>query len=354
MSGLSETQFFLIMVLYIFGPILLIFGMFKIVRVIEKKSLWLGKLIYLAWLSGICGLLSGLLHITHYSSTSTSSCMDICFNFESATETRGWPLDWFGFRGLGNISAPMNMLIDISIVALFALIVLILLSRLVPWLSFRENKILASLVVFVSALFPLLGQFIWSVIIPGYQRELIGPPPITMLTILLTIFCVGLLFSPAIILAAIMQLPPIYRHVQRNLPMRYVAILGNGLLCLVITYLMLAWPATALSYDADSYYTIQKLHAIPVAGVTQTDVRQFKWAIVNEMWLRQIIPGNQTCISGNAFVCRLADVVSEDNSPENSASLRFFIGGVALVLTLFNLLLSWDPPQIRVTRLISV
>jgi hypothetical protein len=89
---------------------------------------------------------------------------------------------------------------------------------------------------------------------------------------------------------------------------------GNGLLCLVITYLMLAWPATALSYDADSYDTIQKLQAIPVAGITQTDIRQFKWAIVNEMWLRQIIPGDQTCISGNALICQLADVVSEDNS----------------------------------------
>jgi hypothetical protein len=354
MSGLSETQFFVLMVLYIFGPILLIFGMFKIAHVIGKTSQWLGKLIYLAWLSGIFGLLPGLLHTTHYPPPSNMGCMDICFNFESATETRGWPLDWFGFTGLGNISAPMNMLIDISVVALFAFMFLVLLSRLVSWLSFRENKIFTYLVVFVLGLFPLLGQFIWSVMIPGYQRELIGPPPITMLTILLTVFFVCLLFSPAIILAAMMQLPPIYRLAQRDLSMHYVAILGNGLLCLVITYLMLAWPATALSYDTDSYYTIQKLRALPVPGITQTDVRQFKWAIVNEMWLRQIIPGDQACIGGNALVCQLADVVSDDNSPENSASLRFFIAGVALVLTLFNLLLSWDPPQIRDKRLISV
>jgi len=121
--------------------------------------------------------------------------------------------------------------------------------------------------------------------------------------------------------------------------MRILIVLGNGLLCLGITYLLLTWAVTVLSYDIGSYYFYQKLDS--VSGITQANAGQFKWVVINEMWFRLIIPGaqSQMCFSGNAIVCQLADGVSKSSG--SLGSIRFIFLGVALVPMLFNLLMSW-------------
>jgi hypothetical protein len=163
--------------------------------------------------------------------------------------------------------------------------------------------------------------------------------PALILALLQLFLFVCLFFLPTIILGVIMRLPPIYRLVRRNRFVRIMVILGNGLLCLGITYLMLTWAATVLSYDIGAAYTKPD----PATGITQADMKQFKSAVFNEMWLRQIIPGvqSQTCFSGNAIVCQLADMVSNIGFGSLKNNSWFIVLGVACLPTVFNLLLGW-------------
>ena len=162
----------------------------------------------------------------------------------------------------------------------------------------------------------------------------------SLLILLQLVLFVCLFFLPTIILGVVMRLPPIYRLVRPNRFVRVMVVLGNGLLCLGIAYLMFTWAATALSYDVGAFYAKPDL----ASDITQTNMVQFKSAVFNEMWLRQIIPGNQsqTCFSGKAIVCQIADIVRNigSGSPDNSSS-SWFILGVAFLPTLFNFLLGW-------------
>jgi hypothetical protein len=153
--------------------------------------------------------------------------------------------------------------------------------------------------------------------------------PALILALLQLFLFVCLFFLPTIILGLIMRHPPIYRRVWHNRFVRVMVVLGNGLLCLGLAYLMFTWAATVLSYD------IAKPD--PASGITRADMEQFKSAVFNEMWLRQIIPGvqSQTCFSGKAIVCQIADVVS------NIGFSWFIFLGAAFLPTLFNLLLGW-------------
>jgi hypothetical protein len=161
-----------------------------------------------------------------------------------------------------------------------------------------------------------------------------------ILTILQLILFVCLFFLPTIILGVIMRFPLIYQLVRRNQFVRVMVVLGNGLLCLGIAYLMFTWAATAISYNVGAFYAKPD----PASGITQTNMVQFKSAVFNEMWLRLIISGaqSQTCFSGKAIVCRIADMVSKigSGSPDNSSWWFIFLG-VAFLPTLFNFLLSW-------------
>jgi hypothetical protein len=161
----------------------------------------------------------------------------------------------------------------------------------------------------------------------------------SLLTLLQLVLFVCLFFLPTIILGVIMRLPPIYRLVRRNRFVRVMVVLGNGLLCLGIAYLMITWVATILSYDIGAYYAKRDLPS----GIT-LDATWYKSAVFKEMWLRQIIPGtqSQTCFSGKAIVCQIADMVSNigSGSPNNSSWWFIFLG-VAFLPTLFNFLLSW-------------
>jgi hypothetical protein len=158
-----------------------------------------------------------------------------------------------------------------------------------------------------------------------------------LLAFLLLVLFVCLFFLPTIILGVIMRLPAIYRPVRRNRFVRVMVVLGNGLLCLGIAYLLLTWAVASLSYDIGAAYAKPD----PASGITQADMEQFKSAVFNEMWLRQIIPGtqSQTCFSGKAIVCQIADMVSNIGSPDNSSRWFIFLG--AFLPTLFNLLLGW-------------
>ncbi len=153
--------------------------------------------------------------------------------------------------------------------------------------------------------------------------------PALVLSILQLVLFVCLFFLPTIILGAIMRHPPVYRRVWRNRFARVMVVLGNGLLCLGLAYLMFTWVATTLSYD------IAKPD--PASGITRADMEQFKSAVFNEMWLRQIIPGvqSQTCFSRKVVVCQIADVVS------HIGFSWFVFLGAAFLPTLFNLLLGW-------------
>jgi hypothetical protein len=149
-------------------------------------------------------------------------------------------------------------------------------------------------------------------------------------------FYVCLLFLPAVLLAASLRLPSINRLTRRSPSMRGLVVLGSGLVCLGITYLLLTRAATVLAYDIGSYYFYQTLD--PAAGITHANAVLLKWTVINEMWFRQIIPGGQTCFSGTAVVCQLADGVSKIASFGGS---WFVFLGVALVPTLFNLSMGW-------------
>jgi hypothetical protein len=131
-----------------------------------------------------------------------------------------------------------------------------------------------------------------------------------------------------------MRLPPIYRLVRRNRFVRVMVVLGNGLLCLGIAYLMVTWAATAFFYFVGVYVELQ-------SGIPQSDMVPYKSTVFNEMWLRQIIAGTlgRTCFSGNAIVCQSADMVSKLGAASPKSSSLWFL--VALVPTLFNLLLGW-------------
>lgn len=161
----------------------------------------------------------------------------------------------------------------------------------------------------------------------------------SLLILLQLVLFVCLFFLPTIILGVIMRLPPIYRLVRRNRVMRVMVVLGNGLLCLGIAYLMLTWAVTVISYDIGAYYAKPD----PASGITQIDMVQSKSAVFNEMWLRQIIPGtqSQTCFSGNAIVCQIADMVSNIGSGSPNNGSWWFILGAAFLPTLFNFLLGW-------------
>ena len=153
--------------------------------------------------------------------------------------------------------------------------------------------------------------------------------PALILAILQLVLFVCLFFLPTIILGVIMRHPPIYRLVRGNRGARVMVVLGNGLLCLGVAYLMFTWAATTLSYD------IAKPD--PASGVTRADMEQFKSAVFNEMWLRQIMSGvqSQTCFSRKDIVCQIADAVG------NIGFSWFIFLGAAFLPTLFNILLAW-------------
>ena len=140
--------------LLVCAPALLVPGVLALAHWSSRRFARFGRLATLAWLAGILGLIPGLGQITHYPET---GCMDICF--ETATETRGWPFDWQGFNGVGNILAPLRLLGDVAVVALVALVGLGLAELLARRCARpRVGAGIAAALVLVFALFPLWGK----------------------------------------------------------------------------------------------------------------------------------------------------------------------------------------------------
>jgi len=152
------------------------------------------------------------------------------------------------------------------------------------------------------------------------------------------ILAICLLLLPAVLMAALLRVPPMYRLAQRDRSMRAGIVLGNGLLCFGITYGTLVWLAAAAIYAIAKFYFDTTFGL--VSGITRASVDQFKWGIINELWLRGVVPaeGGQRCLSGSMTNCQLADVASKISSPE---SISFILFGLALFSALVNLLLGW-------------
>jgi hypothetical protein len=153
-----------------------------------------------------------------------------------------------------------------------------------------------------------------------------------LLQIVLAIF---LFFLPAVLMASLLRVPLVYRLTVRNRSLRTVIILGNGLLCFAITYGALLWLTSAIFYSIARFYFDTTFGLVP--GITLAKVDQFKWGVINEMWLRQVVSAgaDQVCFSGTSTTCQLADMASKIGSPKDNP-ISF---GLALLSTLVNLLL---------------
>ena len=152
------------------------------------------------------------------------------------------------------------------------------------------------------------------------------------------VFAICLYLLPAVCMALLLRLPAVYRLAQRSRCARTGIVLGNGLLCFAMTYGALLWLVAAGIYSIAKFYFDTTLGLVP--GITRANVEQFKWGIINELWLRGVFPadGGQRCFSGAMTTCHLADMASKISSPE---SFSFILFGLALVSALVNLLLGW-------------
>jgi hypothetical protein len=159
-----------------------------------------------------------------------------------------------------------------------------------------------------------------------------------LVELLQIIVVILLLFYPSILIASIIRLAPIYRLSQKNASMRSAIILVSGLVCLVITFALLAWVSSAMLYSIAQFYFDATFGLVP--GITRADVEQYNFAAINEMWLRQIVPGQlgPACFNGNATICQLADAAAKVGSLD---SMAIVLMGLALVPTFLNLFLSW-------------
>jgi hypothetical protein len=149
--------FFMVGLLLI-GPLAIILGVFGLAYFVGKGAPEAGRLISRSWLIGILGLIPGLAIVTQQQD---QGCFfDLCL--ETASETRGWPLSWLGFNGLGNLGVPLLVLGNIIVIALiYALTSMIygLTSRIVSRrkINGSPTKTGSVIVALVVALFPFWG-----------------------------------------------------------------------------------------------------------------------------------------------------------------------------------------------------
>jgi hypothetical protein len=124
------------------------------------------------------------------------------------------------------------------------------------------------------------------------------------IALLISIVCL-----PAIIMGLLVRLKPIYQLAQRSQAIRSVIVLGNGLLSWGISLVWLMWLLSGLSYGLAEFYFDTTLGQVP--GVTRANMRDYTFAVTNELWLRQIAQADlsQPCFSSRPVVCQLADRV---------------------------------------------
>jgi hypothetical protein len=152
------------------------------------------------------------------------------------------------------------------------------------------------------------------------------------------VFIIFLFLLPALLMAALLRLPPVYRLALRNRSMRTGIVLGSGLLCFGIYYAALAWLAANAIYSINEFYFDSTFGLS--SEITPANVDQFKWGVINELWLRGLFPANagQRCFSESMAICQLADIASEISSPE---SFSFILLGLALFSAMVTMLLGW-------------
>jgi hypothetical protein len=151
-------------------------------------------------------------------------------------------------------------------------------------------------------------------------------------------FAICLYLLPAVLLAALLRIPPLYRFTQRDRSTRTGLVVGTTLLCFLIYYGGLTRLAAEATYSIAKFYFDSTFGLAP--GVTLAQVEQLKWGITNELWLRALLPiaSGQRCLIGTASICQLADIASNSGSPGSYSlillAMALFAALVAFLLGL--------------------
>jgi hypothetical protein len=142
------------------------------------------------------------------------------------------------------------------------------------------------------------------------------------------VIVVLLILLPPVLVAYLVRLRPIYQLAQRSRSMRTLVVLGSGLLYSLVSYGILLWLASYVFFGLAAYYD-----QTPVSGAET-------FSVVNELWLRQIIPGGTApaCFNRDPAVCRLADGAFDYGAPAEALGIILI---PILLTTLVVLLLCW-------------
>jgi hypothetical protein len=151
----------------------------------------------------------------------------------------------------------------------------------------------------------------------------------------LILILAGLLF-PAVILGLLVRLPPIRRFSQRSKGNRLITVLGNGLLCWIISTEILMGLAASFMFGMALFYFNTTFGLLP--GMTRAVVQPYRTGVILELWSRQL-QSVQGCFNSNPTICQLTDQVMK-LSPSGNSSIFLILGFLALVPTLINMLLS--------------
>ena len=144
------------------------------------------------------------------------------------------------------------------------------------------------------------------------------------------------LFIPAIILGFLIRLPAIDRFSQRSRGTRLMTVLGNGLICWILSIEILMLLASSFMFDLALFYFNTTFALLP--GMTRGLVESYRNGVVFELWSRQL-QSVQGCFNSNTIICQFTDQVMK-LSPGNNLSIILILGFLALVPTLINVLLS--------------
>jgi hypothetical protein len=152
---------------------------------------------------------------------------------------------------------------------------------------------------------------------------------------------IGLLFVGAL-LALPARVPPIRKLARRFAAARVALIVILGLL----SYLIVFMPLARLGADAIYTFGTWRGHGgLGFGAITFfTEPQNIKSAIIDELWVRQMIPPplRQPCYSPQAKVCQRADAIAAAAGPSNWDNGAYFqLAGTGLVSVAANVYLVW-------------
>jgi hypothetical protein len=154
------------------------------------------------------------------------------------------------------------------------------------------------------------------------------------MTLVNILYVVELLFI--IILGLLVRLHPIHSFSQRSRRTRLVTVLGNGLLCWIISIEIFMGLAASFMYDTALFYFNTTFALLP--GMTRVIVESNRIGVIFELWSRQlqIVQG---CFNSNPIVCQLANQVMK-LSPSGNSSIFWILGILAFIPAIIIMLIS--------------